>query len=280
MTANHITRGKACDFSFYVRAFDSKSHFSNYREPMTGLSIQEAMKEFERQCAENPDYVNTVLGVDFAAKDEKHTPHNVGAADLLQRVKGRLHLSEDYKRSEILMNEPLISVNAVEMLKKESARLQRASDNATEKCAKQINDNMDALCADTDFRSDFFRNLVNEYGVERCKFIFANELFGHDNDENKNLLPSRQYLKDSYDGEYNKRFGIFATSEQISELTDTLKSVESSLTETESKLHRAGLVNGENSRDISDKSAAVAGEIERHNELEDIGAVNEDGLQL
>ena len=279
MTANHMTRGKVCDFSFYVMAFDSKSHFSNYREPITGLSIQDAMKEFEKQCAENPDYVNTMLGVDFAARDEKHTPHNVGAADLLQCIKGRLHLSEDYKLSDILTQEALISVNAVEMLKKEAARLQRASDNATEKCAKLIESNMDTLCTNADYRSEFLGNLVDEYGIMRCKYVLANELFGH-GDENKNLSSAQQYLKESYDGEYNKRFGIFATSEQISALSDTLESVENRLSETEGKLQRTGLVNGYNRRDISDKSVAVAGEIEHRNELEDIGAVNEDGLQL
>lgn len=276
--SNHITRGKVCDFSFYVMAFNSRERFSNYREPVTGISIQEAMKEFERQCAENPDYVNTMLGLDFTTQKKDLEPHGVGSVDMLQCIKGRLHLCEDYKLSEVLTQEALISVNAVEMLKKEAVRLQRVSDNATEKCAKLIENNISALCGDSKFRSEFFEGLVAEYGVERCKCILANELFGHGSEND--LLSAREYLKDSYDGEYNKRFGIFATSEQISTLSDTLRSVENGLTETEGKLHRAGLVNGYDSREISDRSAAVAGEIEHHNRFEDEGAVNDDGHEL
>lgn len=272
--SNHITRGKVCDFSFYVRAFNSRERFSDYREPVTGISIQEAMKEFERQCAENPDYVNTMLGLDFTTQRKNLEPHGVGSVDMLQCIKGRLHLCEDYKLSEVLTQEALISVNAVEMLKKEAVRLQRVSDNATEKCAKLIENNISILCGD----SKFFEGLVAEYGVERCKCILANEFFGHgsENDE----FSAREYLKDSYDGEYNKRFGIFATSEQISTLSDTLRSVENGLTETEGKLHRAGLVNGYDSREISDKSAAVAGELKRHDRFEDAGEANEDGHEL
>lgn len=52
-----------------------------------------------------------------------------------------------------------------------------------------------------------------------------------------------------------------------------------SLSETEAKLTRAGLVNGE-SEDVCSKSAALSGEIERHNDLEDEDLAADDGMEL
>ena len=63
-----INHGNICDFSFYVRAFDTKEHYRNYGQPATELSLQQAMSEFEKRCADNPVHVNTVLGVNFTLR--------------------------------------------------------------------------------------------------------------------------------------------------------------------------------------------------------------------
>ncbi len=84
-----INHGNICDFSFYVRAFDTKEHYRNYGQPATGLSLQQVMSEFEKRCADNPVHVNTVLGVNFTTKRRDLEPAGVGAADLME-------LCEDY----------------------------------------------------------------------------------------------------------------------------------------------------------------------------------------
>lgn len=51
------------------------------------------------------------------------------------------------------------------------------------------------------------------------------------------------------------------------------------LTDSETKLLHAGLVNGDN-EEIHSQSTAVKSEIEHHNELEDKGLVNDDQLEI
>lgn len=270
-----INHGNICDFSFYVRAFDTKEHYRNYGQPATELSLQQAMSEFEKHCADNPVHVNTVLGVNFTTKRRDLEPAGVGAADLMQCVNGRLKLSEDYKLSEALSRESLIAVNTVEMLERERGRLQRVSDNATAKCARLISDNISGLDS-PDKISTFMGEMAEEFGTERCKAVLANALHGQESAEGRSDLTD--YLENSFSGEYDKRFNVFANTEQIFGLAEALR--EYDLSEIESKLVRAGLVNGDDKHGIRDKANAVAGEIERHNDLEDSGAVADDQLEL
>lgn len=270
-----ITHGNLCDFSFYIRAFNTKDYYCDYGQPAEKLSLQQAMTEFEKRCAENPVYVNTVLGVDFTTKRRDLEPAGVGAVDLLQCVNGRLKLSEDYKLSEVLSQESLIAVNTVEMLERERGRLQRASDNATAKCAKLISDNISELDS-PDKISAFMGEMAEVFGTERCKAVLANALHGQTVAEGKS--DAMEYLESSFNGEYDKRFNVFANTEQILGLAEALQRCD--LSETEGKLVRAGLVNGDDKQEIRDKSNAVAGEIEHHNDLEDSGAVADDQLEL
>lgn len=270
-----ITHGNICDFSFYIRAFNTKDHYCDYGQPAEKLSLQQAMTEFEKRCAENPVYVNTVLGVDFTTKRRDLEPAGVGAVDLMQCVNGRLKLLEDYKLSEVLSQESLIAVNTVEMLERERGRLQRASDNATAKCAKLISDNISELDS-PDKMSAFMGEMAEEFGTERCKAVLANALHGQTVTEGKS--DAMEYLESSFNGEYDKRFSVFANTEQIFGLAEALQRCD--LSETEGKLVRAGLVNGDDKQEILDKSNAVAGEIEHHNDLEDSGAVADDQLEL
>lgn len=109
--------GNLCEFSFYVRAFDTKNRYRDYKQPITGLSLWQAMCEFEKSCAENPITVNTIVGVEFTTKRRDLEPAGVGAADLMQCVNGRLKLLEDYKSSEVLSQEIFIARNAINVLK-------------------------------------------------------------------------------------------------------------------------------------------------------------------
>ncbi len=198
-----INHGNICDFSFYVRAFDTKEHYRNYGQPATELSLQQAMSEFEKRCADNPVHINTVLGVNFTTKRRDLEPAGVGAADLMECVNGRLKLSEDYKLSEVLSRESLIAVNTVEMLERERGRLQRVSDNATAKCARLISDNISGLDS-PDKISAFMGEMAEEFGTERCKAVLANALHGQESAEGRSDLTD--YLENSFSGEYDKRF--------------------------------------------------------------------------
>ena len=111
------------------------------------LSLEQAKAEFARRCAQNPLSVNTMLGVDYATTRRDLDPNGIGAVDMLQCINGHLKISDDYKLSSVLSQEKLIAVNAVAILKREADRLQRISDNATAKCAKEISDNINAACA-------------------------------------------------------------------------------------------------------------------------------------
>ncbi|MGN0679255.1 MAG: hypothetical protein ACI4JS_06290, partial [Oscillospiraceae bacterium] len=61
--------------------------------------------------------------------------------------------------------------------------------------------------------------------------------------------------------------------------SNVLDKLPKSLSEIESKLTRAGLVNGE-SEDVHSRATALSGEIERHNDLEDEDLAADDGMEL
>lgn len=123
---------------------------------------------------------------------------------------------------------------------------------------------------------NFMNEVAEEFGVERCKSILANTLHGQTPTEDR--MDLQTYLDGAYSGEYDKRFSVFANTEQIFGLAEALQRCD--LSETEGKLVRAGLVNGDDKQEIRDKSNAVAGEIEHHNDLEDVGAVADDQLEI
>lgn len=272
-----ITTGDVCTFSFYVRAFDTRNGYANYGDPLKFLSLEQAKAEFARRCAQNPLSVNTMLGVDYATMRRDLDPNGIGAVDMLQCINGHLKISDDYKLSSVLSQEKLIAVNAVAILKREADRLQRISDNATAKCAKEISDNINAACASPEAAEQYIKSLADEYGIERCKDIIANELIGNHGMADSETM---DYLIDSFSGKYDSKFAVFGNTEQLERLAHAAHRVEESgLSETESKLHNSGFVYGD-SNTIRDKSADIKSEIEHHNDLEDKGLVPDDGLSL
>lgn len=272
-----ITHGNVCDFSFYVTEFDAKNNYTEVGTPATKLSLEQAKEEFAKRCSESPISVNTMLGVEYTTDRKNLEPMGMGAADLLQRVNGVLRLSEDYKLSQLLSQERLISVNAISILEREAARLQRISDNATAKCAKLISDKIPEINGDIQRNRSFMQELADNFGIDRCRAVLANELLG--NSDEKISSEISEYLEDAFDGKYDKRFAVFANVGQLEELAAAAKYVEG-LTETEGKLFRSGLVYGADRSQIRDKSALVKSEIERHNDLEDRGLAAEDQLDL
>lgn len=229
-------KGNVCEFRFYVMAFDTKNHFQSYGEKADGLSLEQAKLEFTKRCSENPITVNTMLGVEYETDRNDLEPRGKGAADLLISSNGFLKLSEEYKQSKVLQMEKLISVNAISALKREAIRLQRISDNATAKCAKLISDNAQDVCYDPDKAEEFMRKLADDYGMTRCKDTIANELLGGYGIADEQVM---DYLSDSFSGKYNEKSAVFASAEQLELLARAAMSVESSLTESESKLNNS-----------------------------------------
>lgn len=269
--------GKVCDFSFYVIAFDTKNHFAKVGTPAKNLSLEQAKAEFAKRCSENPISVNTMLGVEFTTSRKDLEPTGIGAADLMQCVNGVLRLSDDYKLSQVLMQERLIAENAIDILKHERARLQKISDNATVRCAKLISDNAPEIYGDIQRSRSFVQELADNFGIGRCRFVLANELLGNSAEQ---ITPEiSEYLKNDFNGNYDKRFAISANAEQLEGFANAVKYIEG-LSETERKLIRAGLVNGSDSSQIRDKATIVKSEIERHNMLEDKGLAAEDQWDL
>lgn len=271
-----ITKGTVCDFSFYVVAFDTKNHNRNYGEFANKLSLEQAKEEFAKRCAQNPMSVNTMLGVEYATKRLDLNRRGVGSMDLLQCINGHLRLSDDYKSDEVLAQETLISVNARSILEREAARLQRISDAATVKCAKLISEKIQDISSPEEAQR-LMNSLAEDYGIERCKAILANELLGNREIEDGETA---DYLSNAFDGEYDKRFAVTAgSSEQLESLARAAMRVEASLSEAESRLYHSGLVNGDIDS-IRSQSADVSAEISRHNRMEDAGLVPDDQLSL
>ncbi len=113
----NYTKGAACQFNFYVVAFDTQNHYQNYGEMKSDLSFSEARSEFKKAAAENPKHINTMLGIAYQTDRRDLEPHGAGAVDLLQHINGHTHLSDDYAKNPVLMNEGIIKNNIVGILK-------------------------------------------------------------------------------------------------------------------------------------------------------------------
>lgn len=75
-----------------------------------------------------------------------------------------------------------------------------------------------------------------------------------------------------------KSDSVLTAEAAFSYIANALKHFADSLSDSEGKLVRTGLVTG--GEDVHEKSAAVKGEIDRHNDLEDEGEVSDDQMEL
>lgn len=117
-----------------------------------------------------------------------------------------------------------------------------------------------------------------EYKTERNDFF---PCLVDSNDTNPHLIGGEVDILWFNDGieRYTNNYMEDPVLKQEATFLNVLDKLTKGLSEIESKLTRAGLVNGE-SEDVHSKSAALSGEIERHNDLEDEDLVADDGMEL
>lgn len=128
----NYVNGADCRFNFYVVAFDTQNHYQNYGEMKSDLSFSEARSEFKKAAAENPKHINTMLGIAYQTDRRDLEPYGSGAVDLLQHIDGHTHLSEDYAKNPVLMNEGIIKNNIVGILKEDIERQKPSAEKSKE----------------------------------------------------------------------------------------------------------------------------------------------------
>lgn len=265
------THGKYCDFNFYVTSLDAENGYAATEPMSSGLSLLEAVSEFYKRCGRYPSSTNIMLGVEYTTSRRDLEPAGKGAADLLQRVNGHLHLSKDYEQSAVLSQEGLIANNAISFLKQQSEHFYEISDKYTAECARFISNNLPEITDDPEKFFELISRAAEEYGIERCKAVLANEY----RLANQQLLTpeTADYLA-NISADQNDRFRINSPPLVLDMLTAAIRKVEG-LSESETKLFRSGLVNGDREQ-VQSQSTQVKTEIEHHASLEEHGLVSDD----
>lgn len=129
-------QGKVCACDFYVVSLDTTQRYNDYEEKSDGLTLVEALEEFKRRDIYTPPTVVLTLGVEYRITHPDYgTKTDLGACDLLQRVNSQCRIPDDWKSDKVLLNEALISVNAIKML--EAFIEERAEKEHTEKKPKK-----------------------------------------------------------------------------------------------------------------------------------------------
>ena len=265
------THGKYCDFDFYVTSLDTENGYAATEPMFSGLSLLEAVSEFYKRCGRCPSSTNIMLGIEYTTSRRDFEPAGKGAADMLQRVNGHLHISKDYEQSAVLSQEGLIVNNAVSFLKQQSERFYEISDKYTAECAKFISDNLPEITDDPEKFSELIARAAEEYGIERCKAVLANEYLLSDQ---QSLNPETADYLANIPADQNDRFRINSPPIVLDMLTAAISKVDG-LSESETKLFRSGLVNGGREQ-VQSQSTQVKTEIEHHASLEEHGLVSDD----
>lgn len=131
---NNFVQGVHGKYNFYVIAFDSQNHFTNYGNEHIDLTLKQAQEIYSKTVLENPKHVNTMLGVAYSAEKLERDRYGTDAVDLLQCIDGKIKLCEDYKQSPLLSAEGFIAVNTVNILKKSIGDWQKQLDkNSSQK---------------------------------------------------------------------------------------------------------------------------------------------------
>lgn len=116
MNSYNYTQGLECKFNFYVITFDPQN-YENFKSPVLNLDFNSAKEEFRKTVLSTPIHISTVMGVNFITDNINLEPEGKGTADLIQCINGTFIFSQEINFSELLKNEPLISVNAIQELK-------------------------------------------------------------------------------------------------------------------------------------------------------------------
>lgn len=130
-------QGKVCACDFYVVSFDTTQHYNDYEEMSDGLTLVEALEEFKRRDKYTPSTVVLAVGVEYRITDPDYiTKTDLGACDLLQRVNSQCRIPDDWKSDKVLLNEALISVNAIKMIQAFVEEHSQKEEGSTEKKPK------------------------------------------------------------------------------------------------------------------------------------------------
>ncbi len=160
MNSYNYTQGLECKFNFYVITFDSQN-YENFKSPVLNLDFNSAKEEFRKAVTSVPIHISTVMGVNFITDNINLEPDGTGAIDLIQFNNGTLELSQDINYSELLKNEPLISINAISELKEYIPVLQNEFDSVFE--IKKVADMLGVSEGQVNSLPSDIRNEILEY---------------------------------------------------------------------------------------------------------------------
>lgn len=160
MNSYNYTQGLECKFNFYVITFDPQN-YENFKSPVLNLDFNSAKEEFRKAVTSVPIHISTVMGVNFITDNINLEPDGTGAIDLIQFNNGTLELSQDINYSELLKNEPLISINAISELKEYIPVLQNELDSVFE--IKKVADMLGVSEGQVNSLPSDVRNEILEY---------------------------------------------------------------------------------------------------------------------
>ena len=160
MNSYNYTQGLECKFNFYVITFDSQN-YENFKSPVSNLDFNSAKEEFRKAVTSVPIHISAVMGVNFITDNINLEPDGTGAIDLIQFNNGTLELSQDINYSELLKNEPLISINAISELKEYIPVLQNELDSVFE--IKKVADMLGVSEGQVNSLPSDIRNEILEY---------------------------------------------------------------------------------------------------------------------
>ena len=160
MNSYNYTQGLECKFNFYVITFDSQN-YENFKSPALNLDFNTAKEEFRKAVTSVPIHISAVMGVNFITDNINLEPDGTGAIDLIQFNNGTLELSQDINYSELLKNEPLISINAISELKEYIPVLQNELDSVFE--IKKVADMLGVSEGQVNSLPSDIRNEILEY---------------------------------------------------------------------------------------------------------------------
>lgn len=160
MNSYNYTQGLECKFNFYVITFDSQN-YENFKSPVLNLDFNSAKEEFRKAVTSVPIHISAVMGVNFITDNINLEPDGTGAIDLIQFNNGTLELSQDTNYSELLKNEPLISINAISELKEYIPVLQNELDSVFE--IKKVADMLGVSEGQVNSLPSDIRNEILEY---------------------------------------------------------------------------------------------------------------------
>lgn len=160
MNSYNYTQGLECKFNFYVITFDSQN-YENFKSPVLNLDFNSAKEEFRKAVTSVPIHISAVMGVNFITDNINLEPDGTGAIDLIKFNNGTLELSQDINYSELLKNEPLISINAISELKEYIPVLQNELDSVFE--IKKVADMLGVSEGQVNSLPSDIRNEILEY---------------------------------------------------------------------------------------------------------------------